>query len=108
MDLLIVLLILLLLAIPIAAIVGMVMAIGTRNRLQGLERQLVLLERRLDEMPAAVVAPSTLPPSVPERPAAQEPPAESEPISGPPPDIRSPRAPSPEPLASAPPKPAPA
>src|ERR1700681_4318410 len=90
---LIALLILLLLAIPIAAIVGLVMAIGTRDRLEGIERRLVALERRLDELPAAVMAPPTRPPLAPERPAAfeqpaaQEPPAEPAPISAPPPDV---------------------
>ena len=109
MESLIVLLVLLLLAIPIAAIVGVVMAIGTRNRLQVLERQLVLLERRLDELPAAVVASPRLPPerpAAPERPLAQESPREPEPISAPPPDLQSARATA-EPPAPPPPKPEP-
>jgi uncharacterized membrane protein len=78
MDLLIALLILLLLAIPIAAVAGVVMTIGTRNRLLVLERQLVLLERRLDGPPAAVAAPAPPPDVQPTR-------ATAEPAAPPPP-----------------------
>jgi uncharacterized membrane protein len=90
---LIVLLILFLFAIPIAAIAGVVMAIGTRDRLHGLERRLLLLERRLEGVPAAVVAPSA--PQPPEGPAAQESPAGPDRISAPPPAVQSPQVPEP-------------
>ena len=102
-ELLIVLLILLLLAIPIAAIVGLVMTIGTRDRLLALERQLRLLEHRLDRLPAAVAAP----PPRPKTAAAPTSAAEPEAISTRSPAAQTPRAPSAEPPASAPPQPAP-
>jgi len=73
------LLVLILLAVPIAAIVGVVMAIGTRDRLRGLEGRLAMLERRLAGM-SEVAAP------VPPRPAAPQ----AEPISRPVPDAPSP------------------
>jgi len=93
---LIVLLVLFLLAIPIAAIAGVVMAVGTRDRLHGLERRLLLLERRLEGAPAAVVAPAPPRPAAPEQPAAQEAPAG--PVSAPPPpDVQSRPVPEPPP-----------
>jgi uncharacterized membrane protein len=90
----IVLLILMLLAVPIAAIAGVVMAIGTRDRLQALERRLVLLERGLDRLPAAVTAASPARP--PER--RQEP----EPISARPPEVQAAHVPAAEPPAATP------
>jgi uncharacterized membrane protein len=98
-------LIVLLLAFPIAVIAAVVMAIGTRNRLYLVERRLMLLERRLDGLQVAAVAPSpphhAAPehPTTPERPAAPEPQApEPQAISGPPPGVGPP--PSPQPPAS--------
>jgi uncharacterized membrane protein len=110
-DSLFVLLILLLLAIPITTIVGVVMAIGTRNRLQVLERQLVVLERRLDGLPTSATAPQPSAPAQPaahERPAVREQPAADEPAVGreaapaAPPDGPSPRAPTPQPVPAVP------
>jgi uncharacterized membrane protein len=64
-------LILLALAFPVAAFVGLVMAIGTRGRLDLIERRLVALERRLEGIArAAPSQPSTVPPAVPVRPPA--------------------------------------
>ncbi len=103
MEPLIVLLILLLLAIPIAAIVGLVMTIGTRDRLLALEAQLRALERRLDRLPAAVAAP----PSARQTPAAQTSAAEPKAVSPPPPAAQAAPARSAEPPVSAPPPPAP-
>jgi uncharacterized membrane protein len=106
-ETLIVLLVLFLLAIPIAAIAGVVMAIGTRERLRLVERELVLLDRRLDQLPAAVVMQSPQRPpeqSLPQ-PLAPEPAAGPEPISVPAAADQSPRETAPEPPAPAPPKP---
>jgi uncharacterized membrane protein len=103
-DLLIALFVLVLLAVPIAAIAGIVMAIGTRDRLQALERRLVLIERTLAGWPAAGPLPA---PPPRERPVAAEPPAAPAPISAPLPDIQAPRPPIPPP-ASTPIRPAPA
>jgi uncharacterized membrane protein len=100
---LIVLLILLLLAIPIAAIVGLVMTIGTRDRLLALERELRALERRLDGPPARLAAP----PSTPQTPAAPTSAVEPEAISSPPRPAPAAHAPPAEPPVSAPPQPAP-
>jgi uncharacterized membrane protein len=86
------LLILLLLGFPIAAIVGVVMAVGTRDRLRGLERRLATLEERLDGL-ARVTAPP--------RPA----PAPTEPMSRPLPAAPAPTTPVAEPSAPAAPKP---
>ncbi len=96
----IVLLILLVLAIPITAIVGLVMTIGTRDRLLALERQMRALERRLDGLPAAVAAQQP----IPRTPAAPTSAAEPEAIS-PPPRATQARPPSAEPPVSAPPPP---
>jgi uncharacterized membrane protein len=84
---------LLLLAIPVTAVVGVVTTIGTRNRLRVLERQLDLIERRLDALPA-------------EQPHTPQPPAEPEPVSVPPPDVAPLRAQA-EPPAPPPPQAAP-
>ncbi|HEY6257984.1 MAG TPA: DUF2339 domain-containing protein [Xanthobacteraceae bacterium] len=91
MESLITLLIILLLAVPIAAIVGVVMAIGTRDRLRGLERRLALIERRIDGSAAAGAAPA------PPRPAEHPP----ERVATPAPE--SPAAPAPSPPKPAPP-----
>ena len=109
METLIVLLVLFLLAIPIVAIAGVVMAVGTRERLRLVERELVLLQRRLDELPAAEVTQSPQRPpeqSLPQ-PVAPEPPALPEPISVPAAADQSPRETAPEPPAPAAPKPEP-
>jgi uncharacterized membrane protein len=99
---LIVLLILLVLAIPITAIVGLVMTIGTRDRLLALERQLRALERRLDGQPAAVAAQ----PPAPQTPAAPTSAADPE-AASPPSRAAQARAPLAETPVSAPPQPAP-
>jgi uncharacterized membrane protein len=94
---------LLLLAIPVATIVGVVMAIGTRNRLRVLEQQLNRLQGRLDALPAAVVTP----PRPPEPTQAAQPRSPAEPaVSVPPPDVPPPR-PQAEPPAPPRPQPAP-
>ena len=90
------LLILALLALPIAAIVGVVMAIGTRSRLHALEWQLSRLERRLDGLSDSIAA------TTPRTPPA----AQVEPIPGPAPDM--PPAPRPTFEQMAPITPAPA
>jgi uncharacterized membrane protein len=98
-DILIALLIVLLFAIPIAAVVGVVMAIGTRDRLRSLEQRLVRLERVLEGRRAAVAG----------RPQPTAPqPAALEPMSGVPTEPPAPEPPSqaPSPAPSPPPKPA--
>jgi uncharacterized membrane protein len=111
-ETLIVLLVLFLLAIPIAAIAGVVMAIGTRERLRLVERELVLLERRFDELPAAVATrspqrpPEQSPPQPLPQPVPPEPPRRPEPLSVPAAADPSPRETAPKP-APAPPKPEP-
>src|SRR5256885_15262003 len=72
----------LLLAIPAAAIAGVVMAVGARNRLNLIEPRLRALELRLDSLQAGARAPEPPPaaaPSAPE-PAA---PTTSVPVSTP-------------------------
>ena len=61
MEPLFVLLGLVVLAIPVASIVGVVTSIGTRNRLRVLEQQLNRLQRRVDALPTAGVTPSRPP-----------------------------------------------
>ena len=113
MEALIVLLVLFLLAIPIAAIAGVVMAIGTRERLRLVERELLLLGRRFDELPAAAATqspqrpPEQSPPQPLPQPVAPEPPGRPEPISVPAAADQSPRETVPEPPAPPPPKPEP-
>ena len=103
MDLLIALLVIVLLAVPAAAIVGVVMAIGTRDRLRALERRLVLLERASGGSPAAGAA--SAPPRPPEQPAATAPAATPEQISAPSPDVQVPRPAAAGPPAAEPPLP---
>ncbi|HEY4404565.1 MAG TPA: DUF2339 domain-containing protein [Xanthobacteraceae bacterium] len=108
MDLLIALLILALLAVPIATIVSIAMAIGTRDRLRALERRLVLLEQTPGGLPAA----SPAPPQPPKQRVTPEPSPAPAPIAAPPPDVQAPRPsaaepPAAEPRASGPPAPAP-
>jgi uncharacterized membrane protein len=91
MDLLIALLVLVLLAVPIAAIASIVMAIGTRDRLHALERRLALLERTPGGLPATGSAPAP----ARQQPVAPEPPAVPAPISAPPPEVQAPRPPEP-------------
>jgi uncharacterized membrane protein len=76
-------LILLLLAFPIAAIVGVVLAISTRDRMRGLERRLALIERRLEGLaPAAPPQPAAPRPEVSSRAAPQQsPPPAPEPAA---------------------------
>jgi uncharacterized membrane protein len=112
-EALIVLLVLFLLAIPIAAIAGVVMAMGTRERLRLVERELLLLGRRFDELPAAAATqspqrpPEQSPPQALPQPVAPEPPGRPEPISVPAAADQSPRETVPEPPAPPPPKPEP-
>jgi uncharacterized membrane protein len=73
------LVILLVLAFPIAAIVGVVMAVGTRGRLRDLDLRLATLERRLAGSAAAAVAPGTPEPVIPTEPVS-EPIPEPQPI----------------------------
>jgi uncharacterized membrane protein len=94
---------LLVLAIPIASIVGMVMTVGTRSRLRVLEQQLNRLQRRFDALPDPVVTPARPPDQAPTRPP--QPPAEPA-VSVPPPDVPPPRPPA-EPPAPPPPRAAP-
>jgi uncharacterized membrane protein len=56
------------LAFPVAAIVGMVMAVGARDRVRVLEARLVVLERRLDGTPAGAATPEPPRPAVPDIP----------------------------------------
>jgi uncharacterized membrane protein len=92
------LLTLLLLAFPVAAIVGIVMAVRTRDRLHGLERQLAMLERRLDGLSVApapqAAAPRAEPSATARPPAAPQPSAvpKSEPPPAAPPTPPRPRA----------------
>jgi uncharacterized membrane protein len=101
-NVLIALLVIALLAVPVAAIVGVVMAIGTRDRLHALERRLLLLERAAGGSPAAGVAPAPRPPA---RPATMQPAAKPEQISAPPPAAQAPRPPVAEPPTAEPPAP---
>jgi uncharacterized membrane protein len=103
------LLVLLLLAFPIAAIVGVVLAISTRDRLRGLERRLALLERRPDGLapaapqgaaphrePSAPPAPQAVAAPAPEPPAAAAKPQPAAAPSVPPtPPPQAPRRPAP-------------
>jgi hypothetical protein len=96
----------------IAAIVGVVMGIGTRDRLNRLERQLASLDRRLELSPAGPVPAGPVPPSpprpaVPEDVAASQPPAPAEPEPIPPADVPAPPEPSPASPEPTPPEPAP-
>jgi uncharacterized membrane protein len=105
------LLIVVLLAFPIAAIVGVVLAIGTRDRLHRLDRRLALLEQRFDALPRTTAAEQ---PAAPQQPAPERPAtAQPEPISASAPDVRSPPAspaepPAPKPESASPPASAPA
>jgi len=74
------LIVLVALAIPIAAIAGFIMALNTRDRLRRLEVRLAALERRAAAAPAATEAPARpdmplAPQAAPEQPAAVEEPA---------------------------------
>src|ERR1700752_1045827 len=80
------LLVLLLLAFPIAAIVGVVLAISTRDRLRGLERRLAMIERRLEGLGPTPAPRSSVEPSTP--PAPQPTIAPAPPPRGPPPPLR--------------------
>lgn len=97
MEYLVRLLIILLLMVPIAAIVAVVMSIGTRSRLRNVERHLVLIRRRLDGLEAAVPVPPppAAPAAAPERPvpAAVAPPSAPQPKPAAPP--RAPVMPAP-------------
>jgi uncharacterized membrane protein len=96
------LLILLLLAFPIAAIVGVVMAVGTRERLRGLERRLAMLERRIEGWSAAAAAPPQPAPQA--EPVVAPAPPPSAPAPSPPPEPAPEGAPAVRPASSAPPR----
>jgi uncharacterized membrane protein len=61
------------LAFPVAAIVGVVMAVGARDRVRVLEQRLLVLERRVDGAPSASAAPEPPRPAMPELPEAAAP-----------------------------------
>ncbi len=94
------LLIALVLAIPVLAIVSIVMALGTRERLKRFEFRLAGLERRLADLPGGVPSPAPVPSAVPEAVAKpKEPEAKVEEEAPPPPE---PETPVPPPYAPRP------
>src|SRR5262249_23775093 len=78
------------LIVVVLAVVGVVLAIGTRDRIRSIEFRLRLIERRLSASPPAAAVPE--PPAV-AAPPPQEPPAVSEPALVEPVPLLSPKIP---------------
>ncbi len=98
---------LLVLAFPVAAIAGFAVAIGARDRLRVLESRLNALERRLGQMPTAAPAAAPSPPqpiaAPPAPPLVPEPPAPQAPTPEPVPPRAASVPPAPPPAAAVPP-----
>jgi predicted membrane protein DUF2339 len=102
MDPLFSLLIVLVIAFPVLAIVGLVLAVGARERIRRLELRLAGLEGRLAGLAGEIPSPAPVAPPVPEvLPAATEPEAKIEDAAPPPAPPEPPAAAAAAPAAPA-------